>query len=80
MTEREIIKGIMEEKGIRNADLAAALGQSQAATWDRLNGRASTFTVKKLNEILRFLGYELVIMPRGKAGRIDGAKVVGDSK
>lgn len=30
--------------------------------------------------MLRALGYELVIMPRAKAGRIDGAYVVEDEK
>jgi hypothetical protein len=35
-------------------------------------------SVKKLNEMLRALGCELVIMPRAKAGRIDGAYIVTD--
>ena len=30
--------------------------------------------------MLRYLGYDLVIMPRGKVNRIDGAYLVEDEK
>ena len=80
MNEKEIVKEIMKEKKISNADAAAALGLTQATMWDRLNGKKTNLSINKLNEILRYLGYELVIMPRGKANRIEGAHVVGDSE
>lgn len=77
MNEKEIVMKLMEEKGKTNAQMAAALNITQAAMWDRLNNpNTKNMTVKKLNEILRALDYELVIMPRAKAGRIDGAYVV----
>lgn len=82
MTSKEIVKAIMQEKGKSNADLANALGISQATAWDRLNSpKTNNLTVKKLTEMLRYLDYDLVIMPRGKAGRIDGAYLVdGEDK
>jgi len=81
MNSKETVKAIMEEKKISNADMAGALNISQAAMWDRLNNKKTdTITVSKLNEMLRYLGYDLVIMPRGKANRIDGTWIVEDAK
>ena len=77
MNEKEIIMKLMEEQNKTNAQMAAALGISPAAMWDRLNStKTKSLTIAKLNEMLRALDYELVIMPRAKAGRIDGAYVV----
>lgn len=69
----------MEEQGKTNAQMAAALEISPSAMWERLNSpKGKSLTVNKMNEMLRALGYELVVMPRAKAGRIDDAYVVGD--
>lgn len=79
MTSKDSILKIMEEQGKTKADLAAALGVSQAVIWDRLKSpKNNSLTVKKFNEMLRALGYELVIMPRAKAGNIDNAYVIND--
>ena len=79
MTTREIIKDIMSTKNMTNADMANILGLSQQAFWDRINSkRNKSITVSKMNEMLKILGYELVVMPRGKANRIDGAYLVDD--
>lgn len=79
MNAKEIIVKLMEEQNKTNAQMAAVLGISPAAMWDRLNSpKTTSLNVKKLNEMLRALDYELVIMPRAKAGRIDGAYVVTD--
>lgn len=81
MTARDIVKEIMAEKNITNADMANALGISQATLWDRLNSKkTNNISIGKLNEMLRYLGYEVAILPRGKASRIDGARVAGDAK
>ena len=85
MNAKEIITKLMEEQDKTNAQMAAALGITPAAMWDRLNSpKANSLNVKKLTEMLRALDYELVAMPRAKAGRIDGAYVVteefGDKK
>jgi len=71
----------MVEKNVSNADMASALNISQATLWDRLNSKkTNNISIGKLNEMLRYLGYEVVILPRGKASRIDGARVAGDAK
>lgn len=80
MNEKEIVKEIMSAKGITNAQMANALGLTQATMWDRLNGKKANLSIAKLNEMLRYLDYDLVIMPRGKANRIEGATIVGDSE
>ena len=79
MTSKESILKLMEDQNKTNADLAAALGISQAALWDRLKSpKNSSLTVKKFNEMLRPFGFEVVIMPRAKAGKIDNAYVIND--
>ena len=79
MNAKEIVIKLMEEQNKTNAQMADAIGISQATMWDRLKSpKTNNLTVKKLNEMLRVLGYEVVIMPRAKAGRIDGAYVVTD--
>ena len=77
MNEKEIIQEIMKKNGETNASVAFALGITQATMWDRLNGKKKSISIPVLNEMLRHFKYELVIMPYGKAGRIDGAYVVG---
>ncbi len=79
MNAKEIVIKLMEEQNKTNAEMADIIGISKAAMWDRLKSpKTNNLTVKKLNEMLRALGYELVIMPRAKAGRIDGAYIVTD--
>ena len=79
MNEKEIVMKLMKDQNKTNAQMAAALGISPAAMWDRLNStKTKSLTINKLNEMLRALDCELVVMPRAKAGRIDGAYVVTD--
>jgi len=65
MTGREIIKAIMDEQGITNAELAARLNITQAALWDRLNNKkVKDIPLSLLNEMLRMLDYTIQITPR----------------
>lgn len=81
MNEKEIVIKLMEEQNLRMADLANMMGISNAALWDRLKSpKNKSLTTQKLNEILVNLNYEIVLMPRAKAGRIDGAYVVSGDK
>ena len=85
MNEKEIIIKLMEEQNLSMADLANMMGISNAALWDRLKSpKNKSLTTIKLNEILSKLNYEIVLLPRAKAGRIEGAYVVttdaGDNK
>lgn len=79
MTSKDIVLKLMNDQGKTKAELASAIGISQAALWDRLNSpKNKSLTVKKLNEMLRQLGYEVVVMPRAKAGNINNAYVIND--
>jgi DNA-binding Xre family transcriptional regulator len=65
MTGREIIKQIMEEQGVTNAELAAKLNITQAALWDRLNNKkVKDIPLSLLTEMLRMLDYTVQITPR----------------
>lgn len=79
MKSREAIKTIMEHKNVTNADLAKRLGVSQANVWGRINTNKSMM-ISKMNELMNQLDYEVVLLPRGKAGRIEGAIVVDDTE
>jgi predicted XRE-type DNA-binding protein len=77
MNSKELVRKLIEEQGVSQADVAAKMNITPAALWDRISSKkTSSLSVKKLNEILRALGYEVVIMPRAKAGKIDNAYVV----
>jgi predicted DNA-binding protein (UPF0251 family) len=77
MNEKEIVIKLMEEQNLRMADLANMMGISNAALWDRLKSpKNKSLTTQKLNEILVNLNYEIVIMPRAKAGKIENAYVI----
>ena len=79
MNAKEIVIKLMEEQNKTIAEMADIIGINKAAMWDRLKSpKTNNLTVKKLNEMLRALGYEIVIMPRAKAGKIDKAYTVGD--
>lgn len=89
MKAKEIIREIMKEQNVNNATLAGRLGITQASLWDRLKLRkivkgqevsTPNISIEKLNSILSCLDYELVILPRGKAGKIAGAYVIEDKE
>ncbi|MBQ5684311.1 MAG: winged helix-turn-helix domain-containing protein [Clostridia bacterium] len=89
MNSKLIVKEIMETKGVTNADLANRLNITQAAMWDRLKLKKTVkgqevacpnITVDKLNDVLRAMDYEIVIVPRGKSGQIKGAYLVDDTE
>jgi DNA-binding Xre family transcriptional regulator len=67
MTGREIIKEIMNEQGVTNAEMAFKLNITQAALWDRLNNKkVKDIPLSLLSEMLRALDYTVQIVPRKK--------------
>lgn len=69
MTAKEWVKTLMVEKDVSNAEMANALGITQAALWDRLNPKkTNNMTIGKLNDMLSKLGYELVIREKDGNG------------
>ena len=79
MKANEIMRDIMKNQNVGLSKLADRMQKSVRLVSDRL--RMENISTDKLIEILRYLDYDLVIMPRGKAGRIDGSYVVdGEEK
>lgn len=69
MTAKELVKTLMVEKDMSNAEMANALGITQAALWDRLNPKkTNNMTIGKLNDMLSKLGYELVVREKDGKG------------
>lgn len=69
MTAKELVKTLMVEKDVSNAEMANALGITQAALWDRLNPKkTNNMTIGKLNDMLSKLGYELVVREKDGSG------------
>lgn len=67
MTSKEIVKAIMGEKNVSNAELAHQVGIKPTAMWDRLNNTNSKdLNVALLSEMLRVLGYKIQIVPYNK--------------
>lgn len=69
MTAKELVKTLMVEKDVSNAEMANVLGITQAALWDRLNPKkTNNMTIGKLNDMLSKLGYELVVREKDGNG------------
>jgi predicted XRE-type DNA-binding protein len=69
MTAKELIKTLMLQEEISNAEMARKLNITQAALWDRLNSKKTdNMTVGRLIEMLNHLDYELVVR------KIDGSE------
>ena len=67
MTSKEIVKTIMEQKNVSNAELAHQVGIKPTAMWDRLNNTNSKdLNVALLSGMLRALGYKIQIVPYSK--------------
>ena len=67
MNGREIIKAIMEQRGISNIEYAKELGITRAAIWDRLDTQKSRKDIpaSMLSSMAKVLGYKVVIVPMG---------------
>ena len=67
MTGKEIVKAIMEQQEVSNAELAHKVGIKPTAMWDRLNNtNTKDLNVALLSDMLRVLGYKIQIVPHGK--------------
>lgn len=65
MNAKEIVKVIMEEKGITQAIMSDRLGISRQAMWDRLNNKKNKdLSVAVLDDMLRVLDCKIVVLPR----------------
>ena len=80
MKGREIVKTIMEQTNVSNAQLAHRLGTSLATMWDRINSKkVKDIPLSTLNEMVRALDYKIVIVPANKQVKSDEYLVTGSS-
>lgn len=76
MTGKEIVKAIMNEQNVSNAELAHKVDIKPTAMWDRLNNTNSKdLNVSLLNDMLRALGYKLQAVPFNKQTPENGYEV-----
>lgn len=67
MKAQDLVKQLMTEQGVSNADLSGRLGLTQATVWDRLNNKKTkSMSINNLTAMLKAMDYELVAVPRGK--------------
>lgn len=67
MTGKDIVKKIMEEQTVSNAELAHKLSVKPTAMWDRLNNaKSKDLNVSLLSSMVRVLGYKIQIVPVNK--------------
>lgn len=74
MKATEILKKIMEEKGLTNAELGKKIGLSGDAVYQRKS--QDNISVKVLNQMLCAMDYEIVIQPTQTGRRADRVFVV----
>lgn len=60
------IQSIMELKGFGTNSLADAMGKSPALVCERIYQK--NISVDKLSEMLRVMGYKIMLVPRGTKG------------
>jgi len=64
MRGRDIMKAIMEQEEIKNAELAKKLEVSNAAIWERLNNKnVKDIPVSLMNEMVRAMEYKVIVVP-----------------
>ena len=67
MTGKDIVKKIMEEQSVSNAELAHKVSVKPTAMWDRLNNaKSKDLNVSLLSSMVRVLGYKIQIVPVNK--------------
>ena len=67
MTGRDLLKELMAERRVTNAQLAERVGIPQTTMWARLNSSAEgDMQLCTFCEMVNALDYELVIRPKGK--------------
>ena len=64
MDAMDVVKKLMEEKGVSYGDMAKALGLNKTTVWNRLNGEGKkSLRVDSLSEMLQVLNYKLIAEP-----------------
>ena len=65
MNAKTVVRDIMAKKGVGTNALADMIGKPARLVSDRLSmDKSDNISVGKLEEMLRVMGYKIVIMPR----------------
>lgn len=65
MRGREIIKKIMQDINLGNAELAGRLGVSNATVWERINNKnVKDIPVSLLSSMVRVMDYKVIVVPK----------------
>ena len=73
MNTNDAVREIMKSKAITVTALAFAMNKSQRLVSERLG--QENISIKKLNEMLRIMGYKIVLIPRESKCPEDGFEV-----
>lgn len=77
MNGRQMVKEIMEQKGVNNATLAHRLGITQATIWERLNNKKTRdIPLSTFCAMIQALDCDVIIVPANRGGNINGAMLV----
>lgn len=81
MIVENILKTIMEEQGMKKAELGRAVGLESAKASDLVNKRMKqkNISVNVLGEMLAAMGYDLVVVKKG-ANLPKNSYIVGEEK
>ena len=64
MNAKKAVREIMDYKGISTSKLAEMLGSNMQKVCDRLGmGKSKNLSTDKLDELIRVMGYKIVLMP-----------------
>lgn len=77
MKSTEIIKNIVKIKNITQTELAFRLGIERRVLYERLT--QSNISVNKMDEMLKILGYKIVVMPYNVKPKEDWYEVTTDT-
>ena len=62
----KVVWALMKEKGLRTGEVAAMMGKPVKVVSDRIG--QTNISVKALDEIVRVLGYKIMVVPYGTKG------------
>jgi transcriptional regulator with XRE-family HTH domain len=79
MNSKDVLKKIITEQGVSQAELARQINITPATLWDRMNSKkTNSLTINKLSEILDVLGYEILISPKKENKNNDNVYVINE--
>lgn len=70
MNSKVAVRAIMDRKGISTSKMAELMGSNMQKVCDRLGmGKSKNLSTEKLDEMLKLLGYKIVLVPQEESMR-----------